>query len=334
MKLNIEEVYNRLFTFSPKEKDTIKILEYNGYSKECLFKCSKCGKEFKAIPKTICQRHTSDICKFCYPYEKQSSLNIQQQVLNSINKNKDLDFIKFTYEARSKKDKHKRLKVYYKCKKCGEITDIFISDLSLDNIICQYCNLLGHRISLEVLKQRVKEKYDNKFIVLDTELKSKQNSLMIKCDCGFIFKTSISSLLRDRGRLCPKCQNGFSKTAVKIYKLLDKENIKFETEKHFQWLPKKWRYDFYLPEYNLIIEYMGEQHYHWTQFFHKTKNDFIKQQERDEIKKHLCLENQNNYLAIPYTEDKNIAHIIESISSSTTISKESRGKCFEVPDFL
>lgn len=42
----------------------------------------------------------------------------------------------------------------------------------------------------------------------------------------------------------------------------------FEIEYSFSWQSnKKRRYDFYLPDYNLIIEYNGEQHYLENKYF-------------------------------------------------------------------
>lgn len=332
--ISLEETYNRLKNFNEKEILNIKILEYNGYSKKCKFKCLNCGQEFIAIPKTICQRHTRDICKNCHPYEKERSLQIKENIKEKINNNKNLEFIKFSYEYRNNNKEHKRLKVYYKCLLCGEITDIFIQDIhNKNNIICQYCNLDGHRINLNVIKKRVNEKYQGKFDIIPQDYKNGQKTIKVKCSCGFIFKTTLNSLLRDRGRLCPKCQSGYSKAAYNIYKILKENKENFVIEKTFDWLPK-YRYDFYLPDKNLVIEYMGEQHYVWTKFFHKTKQDFLNQCSRDKIKREKSLSHGINYLEIPYLYEKNISSIIDNISSSTTISKESRGKLLEVCDFL
>lgn len=50
-------------------------------------------------------------------------------------------------------------------------------------------------------------------------------------------------------------------------------------------------FDFYLPKYNIMIEYQGQQHEEYTPKFHgpaKLKK-FEKQQYKDQIKKEYCL---------------------------------------------
>ncbi|CAG8663419.1 7270_t:CDS:2, partial [Paraglomus occultum] len=50
--------------------------------------------------------------------------------------------------------------------------------------------------------------------------------------------------------------------------------------------------DIYYPEYGFAIEVQGEQHEKYIEFFHRgDPNNFIKQQERDQLKKELCEEN-------------------------------------------
>ena len=77
-----------------------------------------------------------------------------------------------------------------------------------------------------------------------------------------------------------------SKGEDKIIRLLRASNIKFEREKTFADLRGgKFRYDFYLPLYNILIEVDGEQHFKQVNVFQKTRSDFLKQQENDRRKK-------------------------------------------------
>ncbi|CAB4399642.1 unnamed protein product [Rhizophagus irregularis] len=51
--------------------------------------------------------------------------------------------------------------------------------------------------------------------------------------------------------------------------------------------------DIYYPQYEFATEVQGEQHEKYIEFFHRgDPNNFIKQQERDQLKKELCEENQ------------------------------------------
>lgn len=98
-----------------------------------------------------------------------------------------------------------------------------------------------------------------------------------------------------------------SKGEDKIICLLCAANIKFEREKTFTDLRGgKFRYDFYLPLYNILIEVDGEQHFKQVKVFQKTRSDFLKSQERDRRKNSYCLANKISLYRIPYWEIDNI----------------------------
>ncbi len=46
--------------------------------------------------------------------------------------------------------------------------------------------------------------------------------------------------------------------------------------------------DFYIPSFRVAFEFQGEQHDAFNPFFHKDKNDFAKQSQRDQNKKDWC----------------------------------------------
>jgi hypothetical protein len=46
--------------------------------------------------------------------------------------------------------------------------------------------------------------------------------------------------------------------------------------------------DFFVPSFKAAFEFQGNQHDGFNQFFHKDKNDFIKQSQRDQNKKDWC----------------------------------------------
>ena len=58
-------------------------------------------------------------------------------------------------------------------------------------------------------------------------------------------------------------------------------------------------FDFYLPEYNMCIEYQGQQHYYPVEIF-GGKKTFEKQQKHDNIKKEYCQKNNITLFEIPY----------------------------------
>ena len=86
---------------------------------------------------------------------------------------------------------------------------------------------------------------------------------------------------------------------------LDSFNIEYEPQKKFDGLigvgGKKLSYDFYLPDFNTLIEYNGEQHYNAIEFFGGEQQLRI-QQKHDELKTRYALTNNFRLLVIPYTE--------------------------------
>lgn len=91
-----------------------------------------------------------------------------------------------------------------------------------------------------------------------------------------------------------------SKYEDKIALLLWKDNISCVREKTFSDLKGgRYRYDFYLPKLNAIIECNGEQHYYivWG-----GRQQFLKQQEHDRQKISYALANGIKIYCIPYWE--------------------------------
>lgn len=81
--------------------------------------------------------------------------------------------------------------------------------------------------------------------------------------------------------------------------ILDKQLLFYEEEKTFRRLGLM-RYDFYVPEYNLLIEVQGEQHERPS--FGMDEEQFAQYQANDQIKKDYAIENGFNFLEIWYHE--------------------------------
>ena len=66
---------------------------------------------------------------------------------------------------------------------------------------------------------------------------------------------------------------------------------------------------FYLPDYNLLIEYDGRQHFEISEYFGGYEG-FINTKIRDTIKNIYCRNNNIDLLRIPYWEFDNIENIL------------------------
>lgn len=122
------------------------------------------------------------------------------------------------------------------------------------------------------------------------------------------------------GEGCPKCNKS---NGVKIiYNILSKTNISFKIE--FPIIDRRNKlklfFDFYIADYNLAIEYDGEQHFFPVDFAGKGKDwaniEFEKTKNRDKEKNKYCKDNNIKLLRIPYWEFDNIENILEQTLSN------------------
>lgn len=105
-----------------------------------------------------------------------------------------------------------------------------------------------------------------------------------------------------RGAGCPKCN--ISKGEMAIVKFLDSIGVLYEQQKRFDDCRDKYTlpFDFYLPDYNVCIEYNGIQHYEPVDIF-GGEDAFKGTIKRDKIKEDYCRQNNILLFQIPYYKD-------------------------------
>lgn len=111
-------------------------------------------------------------------------------------------------------------------------------------------------------------------------------------DKKYVCKTCYMNALTD------KCSIG----EMKINEFLIKNNIRFEREKTFYNCKNinLLRFDFYIPDHRLIIEFDGEQHYKPNKYFgmKSFKSTII----NDKIKNKYCIKNNINLVRLDYND--------------------------------
>lgn len=124
---------------------------------------------------------------------------------------------------------------------------------------------------------------------------------------------------------CPTCRASKGEIAVRKY-LID-NFIEYVTEKSFNncinpSTNRKLRFDFYLPKYNLLIEFDGEQHFKPICYRRTDKSEEAKMlkllytQMLDKIKNDYAKINGINLLRISYKDIESIQYIMDSTISS------------------
>ena len=131
-------------------------------------------------------------------------------------------------------------------------------------------------------------------------------------ECGNEFERTLSNLNRnDVGVFCKECNSSKLEQITKIF--LDKHDIEYKREYVYSNLigvgNKNLRFDFYLPQYNTLIECQGEQHEKWIEGW-QTKKDFEDLQIHDKRKKEYCKKNNIKLIEIWYYDIDNIEDIL------------------------
>lgn len=140
-----------------------------------------------------------------------------------------------------------------------------------------------------------------------------------KCTCGNECDIKGSDLKRGHTTSCGCIK---SKGESKLIDIFVKNNILFKSQYYFNdcinpETNSHLRFDFYLPEYQCLIEYDGEQHYNYTNSGWNDKEHFDKGKIRDEIKNNYCKEKGIKLIRIPYWDyDKiNINYLLNKIEN-------------------
>jgi len=134
--------------------------------------------------------------------------------------------------------------------------------------------------------------------------------------CNNIYKVVPSHFIQ--GKRCPFCNNFRHSRGIKLIEnFLIENNIKFDFEKkfnNFKSQKKKgqfYRFDFYLPNFNLLIEFDGSQHFNLENNFSKHGNFNLR--ENDILKNNYSLKENLKLLRISYHNQKNISKILDKI---------------------
>lgn len=195
----------------------------------------------------------------------------------------------------------------------------------------QGCPICAHQKRIDSRNRRNNEDFIyeastihlNKYEYNNTKYYNLLTKVNIDCpDHGEFSQTPKAHL---KGQGCPMCANerrlNFfqSKGENIVEEFLINNNITYETQKMFQDCKFKniLRYDFYLPEYNTLIEFDGEQHFKFIPKFHKNIEMFHTFQERDKIKNKYALDNNIQLIRIKFNQQS----IIPSLLSNLQFSK-------------
>lgn len=164
---------------------------------------------------------------------------------------------------------------------------------------CKICGRLkgssSKTYSNDEFISKSKEQYPEKYSYDKLEYINTRSKVTITCKEHGDFIISPNKHFTSAHGGCKKCVASMSRYATLVNDFLIENNIKFRTEQSFPGclspINYKLRFDFYLPDYNICIEYDGGQHDRAVPFY-GGQAGFEKRQVHDQIKDKYCLENK------------------------------------------
>ena len=178
---------------------------------------------------------------------------------------------------------------------------------------CRKCNnetIKYNQLTTQIFNERSTIKHNGFFDYSLVNYKNSYTNVTIICPEHGPFE-QIASNHMNLGRGCSKCTESKGEKYISNYLDIIEVNYvqqhKFNDCRNIYPLP----FDFYLPKYNICIEFDGKQHFVANEFFGGDV-EFKKRQNNDKIKNIYCNENKINLLRISYDKIDDIENIIYS----------------------
>lgn len=256
-------------------------------------KCEKCGRIFECRwyhiygnKKFICNK-----CAMSNPYNKK---NINET--KKLCKKHKYILLEDTYISRHKFDI--KDKEGYKYSNC--------SIYSLDSRKNKF-NRFSFKNKYQIKNMNLyikKNKLGISFLNKNQENFLKNSYAYFICkECGNSYSATWSQILGSKNSVprlrCEICTKSKSNLEYLIEEYLKEKNIQYTNQKKFKWCKniRELPFDFYLDDYNTVIEVNGSQHYYENKIFEQSLEE---QQKIDNYKKECCIKNNIKYVSIPF----------------------------------
>ncbi len=299
-KLTNEKILDTLFKWYPNSKD-IEIQRVSvGIHKRwrVKFKCGICGNQCDSLYDNLRKGRACNICGL-------KKLSDSFRFYDKEFIHKELNNLGFEW-INSDKYKNASSSLETRCLKCGNISKANVTNRIVEKRKCKVCEGFDRK-SIEEVRKEIYSLVGNEYTLLSDKYINAGSKMLIKHNtCGHEYYVSRRNF--KKGRRCPNCI--IFKGERKIQDLLENKNIVYIKEKSFEDLRGLkgglLRYDFYLPDHNLLIEYDGELHYENTSL----GNDLHRQKIHDEIKNNYAKSKGIRLIRIPYWDFDNIEKIL------------------------
>ena len=266
IKITNEQLDERI-----KNSSFTRIGEYVNSKTSILFKCKKCGKLFKKPPKEFYRLS----CK-CEKHLKNYNLILEE---------KGTELLEPYFNCRTK--------LLHRCKICNNTFKTSPKVLKNSIYGCPFC--AGTKVDQKDYINKLPSDIKLTGIYINSYTKTEHQCLV----CNFLWETKPYYII-NRNCGCPNCSSSKGERMIKNF--LDTINITYLREYIVKINNIDYRFDFFIPEINTIIEFDGIQHFEPIDFF-GGDDAFLKNKINDVIKTNWCLENNIKLVRIPYYED-------------------------------
>jgi very-short-patch-repair endonuclease len=279
-KLTKSEVLNKFYCVHSDDYD-YSLMDYKGTKVKINIICPIHG----LFSQTPANHFIGRGCPKCSGNDKKTTNDFKDKLIKIYGNTLDYSLLNYV---------NIRTKVKLICKEHGEF-EIFPKHLIYDNHQgCYKCE--NKRVFIEKAKEVHEDKYNYDLVKYDNA----HDNVLIVCKKHGAFEQLAYQHINGSG--CPRCSESKGEKQIRNY--LIKNNIDYENQKKFEDCKyiSTLKYDFYLPKYNLCIEYDGQQHFILKNYWGGEK-EFEKIQKRDKIKTQYCRDNNINLLRIKYSDN-------------------------------
>lgn len=157
--------------------------------------------------------------------------------------------------------------------------------------------------TIENMKLYIKDNDIPAILIEDNNMKHfdvRTHYLRFSCvECGKEYKATWEQIIFRHRYRCEYCSKIQSKYEYFVEQYLLEKNVKFIKQKRYSDCKniRSLPFDFYLQDYNYIIEVQGYQHYYENVVFHETLEH---RKAIDKIKEDYCRDNDIEFVAIPF----------------------------------
>jgi very-short-patch-repair endonuclease len=283
------------------DKYDYSLVEYVDTNTKVILICNDCGVEFKQSPK----RHLRGLfCKNC-KHKNRHKYSTEDFIKECNNKHDNkYDYTNTIYNGMKNN-------IVVTCKIHGDFELNARCHLRSDG--CPDCSKNKQSTTEDFIKKSINihgKKYEYDLV----DYKNNKTPVNIRCYKHGTFLQRPDSHLSGKG--CPICNESKGEKSISIIL----ENNKIEYIKQHKFLDCKDKnclfFDFYLPKFNVCIEFDGRQHFDIIERW-GGKKGLKKRQNRDQIKNEYCSENNIRLIRIRFDED--IKEKLTSLIDSTPL---------------